>query len=207
MAIAAMAVFLILLTTPGMGLAQQVVKIAVAIPLTGQLARDGQGAAHAVHLAADEWNQKGGVLGRRIEVVDADDQANPQVAVSAAEKVIADPGILGVLWGITSSTCIPVSDLTERAGLVMVSPGCGNPKLTERGLKTVFRMIRGMMFKVLPARYSQLITYTLRRLRPSMMALLGPAASRTRWRSKQRLLAPQVRATPSGRAGRTSTLS
>jgi branched-chain amino acid transport system substrate-binding protein len=120
---------------------QQVVKIAVAIPLTGQLARDGQGAAHAVHLAVDEWNQKGGVLGRRIEVVDADDQANPQVAVSAADKIIADPGILGVLWGITSSTCIPVSDLTERAGLVMVSPGCGNPKFTERGLKTVFRMI------------------------------------------------------------------
>ena len=139
--IAAMAVALILLTTPGIGLAQPVVKIAVAIPLTGQLARDGQGAAHAVHLAVDEWNQKGGVLGRRIEVVDADDQANPQVAVSAAEKVIADPGILGVLWGITSSTCIPVSDRTESAGLVMVSPGCGNPKLTERGLKTVFRMI------------------------------------------------------------------
>src|SRR5207253_3096933 len=120
---------------------QPVVKIAVAIPLTGQLARDGQGAAHAVHLAVDEWNQKGGVLGRKIEVLDADDQANPQVAVSAADKIIADPGILGVLWGITSSTCIPVSDLTDRANLVMVSPGCGNPKLTERGLKTVFRMI------------------------------------------------------------------
>jgi branched-chain amino acid transport system substrate-binding protein len=40
--------------------AQQVIKIAAGAPLTGPLAKQGQEVANAVHLAVDEWNQKGG---------------------------------------------------------------------------------------------------------------------------------------------------
>src|SRR5512145_2559754 len=91
--------------------AQAVIKIAVGAPLTGPLAKQGQEVANAVKLAADEWNAKGGVLGRKIEVLEADDQGNPQVGVAAAEKVAADAAVLGAVWGITSVTCIPVSEV------------------------------------------------------------------------------------------------
>jgi branched-chain amino acid transport system substrate-binding protein len=119
--------------------AQQVVKIAAGVPLTGPLAKQGQEVANAVKLAADEWNKKGGVLGKKIEVLEADDQGNPQIGVSAAEKVAADAAVLGAVWGITSVTCIPVSEVLDRVNLVMVSPGCTNPKVTDRGLKNVNR--------------------------------------------------------------------
>ena len=65
--------------------AQDVVKIGAGAPLTGQIAKPGQEVANAVKLAADDWNKKGGVLGKKIEVVEADDQGNPQVGVAAAE--------------------------------------------------------------------------------------------------------------------------
>ncbi len=139
--IGVVALALVLATNPPMVLGQQVVKVAVGVPLTGPLANQGRGVANAIQLAVQEWNQKGGVLGSRIEVLEVDDQANPQVAVAAAEKVVADPDVLGVLYGITSSTCIPVSEIFERANLAMVSPGCGNPVFTERGLKVVTRLI------------------------------------------------------------------
>src|SRR2546425_12497514 len=84
--------------------AQQVVKLAAGVPLTGPLAKQGQEVADAVKLAAEEWNKKGGVLGRKIEVLEADDQGNPQVGVAAAEKVAADAAGLGAGWGITSVT-------------------------------------------------------------------------------------------------------
>ncbi|HWP49982.1 MAG TPA: branched-chain amino acid ABC transporter substrate-binding protein [Candidatus Limnocylindrales bacterium] len=120
--------------------ATEVIKIAVGIPLTGPLAKQGQEVANAVKLAAEEWNERGGVLGARIEVLEADDQGNPQMGVTAAEKIIADPAVMGVVYGITSVTCIPASEKFEAANLVMISPGCTNPKVTDRGLKVVNRV-------------------------------------------------------------------
>src|SRR5262245_13356806 len=120
--------------------AQQTIKIAAGVPLTGPLAKQGQEVANAVKLAVEEWNAKGGVLGKKIEVMDADDQGNPQVGVAAAEKVAADPAVMGAVWGITSVTCIPVSEVLERVAIPLISPGCTNPKVTDRGLKNTNRV-------------------------------------------------------------------
>lgn len=120
--------------------AQSVVKIAAGAPLTGPLAKQGQEVANAVKLAVEEWNKKGGVLGKKIEVLEADDQGNPQIGVAAAEKVAADAAVLGAVWGITSVTCIPVSEVLERVSVGMISPGCTNPKVTDRGLNNVNRV-------------------------------------------------------------------
>jgi branched-chain amino acid transport system substrate-binding protein len=125
---------------PSAAPAQEVVKIAVGAPLTGPLAKHGHEVANAVKLAAEEWNARGGVLGSKVAVLDADDQGNPQVGVAAAEKVAADPAVLGVVYGITSVTCIPSSDVFEKASLAMISPGCTNPKVTDRRLKVVNRV-------------------------------------------------------------------
>jgi branched-chain amino acid transport system substrate-binding protein len=124
----------------GAAAAAEVIKIAAGAPLTGPLAKQGQEVANAVRLAVDEWNAKGGVLGKQIEVLDADDQGNPQVGVAAGEKVAADPAVMGAVWGITSVTCIPVSEILEKAEIPMISPGCSNPKVTDRGLKAVNRL-------------------------------------------------------------------
>src|SRR5215510_5748608 len=102
--------------------AQNVIKIAVGAPLTGPLAKQGQEVANAVKLAAEEWNAKGGVLGKKIVVLEADDQGNPQIGVAAAEKVAADAAVVGTVWGITSVTCIPVSEALLKSNLVLITP-------------------------------------------------------------------------------------
>src|SRR4029078_10950051 len=98
---------MILLALPAQ--AQDVIKIAAGAPLTGPLAKQGQEVANAVKLAVEEWNGKGVFLGKKSAVLEADDQGNPQVGVAAAEKVAADPAVMGSVWGITSVTCIPAS--------------------------------------------------------------------------------------------------
>jgi branched-chain amino acid transport system substrate-binding protein len=60
--------------------------------------------------------------------------------VSAAEKAVADPAVLGVVIGVASAICIPASEVFERANLAMISPGCSNPKVTDRGLKVTNRV-------------------------------------------------------------------
>ncbi len=124
----------------GTAQAQQVIKIAAGAPLTGPLAKQGQEVSNAVKLAVEEWNKKGGVLGMKIEVLDADDQGNPQVGSAAGDKVAADPAVIGAVWGITSVTCLPVSEILERQNIVMITPGCSNPRVTDRGLKVMNRL-------------------------------------------------------------------
>ena len=43
--------------------------------------------------------------------------------------------VMGAVWGITSVTCIPVSEVLDRSNIVLITPGCTNPKVTDRGLK------------------------------------------------------------------------
>ncbi len=50
------------------------IKIAVVGPLTGDFAEYGTGFKNAVQLKVDEWNKKGGVLGKQVEVVVFDDK-------------------------------------------------------------------------------------------------------------------------------------
>lgn len=139
-ALRAIAGALLLLGLSTGAVAQSAIKIAVGAPLTGPLAKMGQEVANAVKLAAEEWNAKGGVLGRKIQVVEADDQGNPQIGVAAAEKVAADPAVVATVWGITSVTCMPVSEILQKANLALISPGCTNPRVTDRGLNNTNRV-------------------------------------------------------------------
>jgi branched-chain amino acid transport system substrate-binding protein len=124
----------------GVASAQSVIKIAVGAPLTGPLAKQGQEVANAVKLAAEEWNARGGVLGRKIQVLEADDQGNPQIGVAAAEKVVADQAVVAAVWGITSVTCLPVSEILQKASIGFITPGCTNPRITDRRLNNTNRI-------------------------------------------------------------------
>jgi branched-chain amino acid transport system substrate-binding protein len=135
-----LAVALLLSAMSAGAAAQSIIKLAVGAPLTGPLAKQGQEVANAVKLAAEEWNARGGVLGKKIEVLEADDQGNPQIGVAAAEKVAADAAVVGAVWGITSVTCIPVSEVLQKANVVLITPGCTNPRVTDRRLNNTNRV-------------------------------------------------------------------
>lgn len=115
------------------------VKIGVAGPITGDQSKMGMDFKNGVTLAVEEWNAKGGVLGKKIELLIGDDQHDPKQAVSVANKLVND-GVVGVIGHFNSSCSIPASDIYNRAGIPMISPGSTNPKLTDNGYKGVFRV-------------------------------------------------------------------
>lgn len=118
---------------------EDVIKIGIAGPMTGDQAKMGMDFKNGVSLAVDEWNSKGGVLGKKIEVIISDDQHDPKQAVSVANKMIND-GAVGVIGHFNSSCSIPASDVYNRAGIPMITPGSTNPQLTEKGYRGVFRV-------------------------------------------------------------------
>ncbi len=115
------------------------VKIGVAGPMTGDQSKMGMDFRNGVTLAVEEWNAKGGVLGKKIEMIIGDDQHDPKQAVSVANKLVNE-GVIGVIGHFNSSCSIPASDIYNRAGIPMISPGSTNPKLTDSGYRGVFRV-------------------------------------------------------------------
>ena len=85
------------------------IKIGVAGPMTGDQSKMGTDFKNGVSLAAEEWNAKGGVLGKKIELIVGDDQHDPKQAVSVANKIVNE-GAAGIIGHFNSSCSIPASD-------------------------------------------------------------------------------------------------
>jgi branched-chain amino acid transport system substrate-binding protein len=116
-----------------------VIRIGAAGPMTGSESKMGVDLKNGVMLAAAEWNAKGGVLGKKIEVVSGDDAADPKQAVSVANKFI-NQKVNAVVGHWNSSCSIPASTFYNDADKVMISPATTNPHLTLQGYKLVFRV-------------------------------------------------------------------
>jgi branched-chain amino acid transport system substrate-binding protein len=119
------------------------VTIAHAGPLTGSIAHLGKDDENGVHLAIDQANAKHLTIGGKPVkfVLDSeDDQADPQVGTTVAQKLV-DAKVAAVIGHLNSGVTIPASIIYAKAGIPMISGSATNPAVTERGLKTVFRMV------------------------------------------------------------------
>lgn len=111
--------------------AAEPLKIAILAPLSGDVATFGQSTRDGALLAIEEWNAKGGVLGRQIEPVVEDSQCNAEAAVSAANKVINQDQVHFIIGEVCSSASIPISEVVMSKGNVLqISPTSTNPQVT-----------------------------------------------------------------------------
>ncbi len=131
-------VALVALLAAAQAQAASTIKVGTAGPLTGDQGAFGQEITNGVMMAVDEWNAKGGVLGKKIEIVWGDDQHDPKQAVAVANKFVNE-GVVGVVGHFNSSCSIPTSTIYHDAKLIQITPASTNPAFTERGLWNVFR--------------------------------------------------------------------
>ena len=115
------------------------IRIGAAGPMTGDQSKMGIDLRNAVELAVAEWNEKGGVLGKKIQLVPGDDQADPKQAVSVANKFINQKAS-GRRRTLELELLDPASKYYNDANIVMISPATTNPQFTLQGFKTVFRV-------------------------------------------------------------------
>jgi branched-chain amino acid transport system substrate-binding protein len=115
------------------------VLIGLATPLTGHMAWAGASNQVGAESAVADLNPKGGVLGERIEMLVVDDACDPDQAVAAAQRLV-DAGVVLAIGHHCSIASLPASGVYAEAGALMISPFSTNPKLTEQGFPTVFRI-------------------------------------------------------------------
>jgi branched-chain amino acid transport system substrate-binding protein len=122
----------------------EVIKIGHVAPLTGGIAHLGKDNENGAKLAADEINEAGGLkIGDKtykLEIVAEDDKADPKEGTLAAQKIV-DSGAIAVVGHLNSGTTIPASKIYADASMAQISPSATNPKYTEQGFKTAFRVV------------------------------------------------------------------
>jgi branched-chain amino acid transport system substrate-binding protein len=111
-------------------------RVGLVVPMAGEAGRVGQSMRQAAEMAVGDWTPR---LGRRAELVIADDQFDPKQAVAAAETLVQE-GVWGVVGHFYSSSSIPASAVYYQAGIPQVTPTSTHPRLTAQGFDTVFRV-------------------------------------------------------------------
>ncbi len=106
------------------------IKIGVIYELTGGTASFGTAAANGAKLAAKEINAKGGVLGKQIQMVVADNKSEPSESSNAMTKVISQDKVVAVTGFTVSSNAIAASTVAEDNKIPFVAAATTNPKVT-----------------------------------------------------------------------------
>jgi len=113
------------------------IKIGVQAPITGKFASEGQGIDNAVRLWVEQVNAKGGLLGKKIEVITCDDEATAVKAAICARELV-NKGVIAVIGSYTSTATEAAQATYFRAGVLQTSDGTSDT-LVKHGYWTFFR--------------------------------------------------------------------
>jgi len=118
--------------------AQAPIKIGASLSLTGTYAALGQNQSRGYQLCAKHVNEKGGVLGRKIEFVLYDDQSQPATGVRLYEKLITQDKVDVVMGPYSSAITEAVANINEKYKMPMVAPMASTTSIFKKGRKFVF---------------------------------------------------------------------
>jgi branched-chain amino acid transport system substrate-binding protein len=113
-------------------------KIGVLEPLTGNLAAEGKRHLEGYEIVRDLINERGGVMGKRLVFV-VGDAVDPTVAASEATRLATREGVKIITGTFSSTLCGAASEAAARQNVIYWETSCVDPRLTKRGLKSVYR--------------------------------------------------------------------
>jgi branched-chain amino acid transport system substrate-binding protein len=134
-------VFLLALGASSAG-AQPPIKIGLLVATTGGPAMIGNSIRSGVQLNVDELNERGGLLGRRVEVVVRDTQGKPDMAASAAEKLVTLEKVDALMGGLSSAEALAVTEVAKQAKILYIET------LARSNLLTDAKRIHPFIFRV-----------------------------------------------------------
>jgi branched-chain amino acid transport system substrate-binding protein len=120
--------------------AESPIKIGVLLPLTGSQARFGQIEKKSYLMAAEEINAAGGVNGKKIELVIADTQGNPDAGRAAIGQLIRRDQVLVIGGGFSSSATWATISIAQQNKIPFLVNSAAADKITEQNWEYIFRL-------------------------------------------------------------------
>ena len=134
------AVLLFTVVLCGGALAADTVKVGVLLPLTGSQAKFGEIEKRSYEMAAEEINAKGGVNGKKIELLFEDDTGKPDVGRSGVEKLISREKVPVITGGYSSSVTAAAAPVAQQFKVPFVICTGSADDITEKGYDYIFRI-------------------------------------------------------------------
>lgn len=171
---------LALLAVTGPALAQgKPIRIGLPTPIQVQVGRD---TVDAAQIAIDELNAKGGLLGRKLEIVVADETENPEQGINAIKKLTADEKVDVLVGGYTSGVTLAQLPHISAAKTIYLGVGAASPAITAKvkqdydGYKYIFR-VNPLNSKWLAAAYVDfLVNFVSKEQGFNKVAIVGESA-------------------------------
>ena len=122
--------------------AQQTIKIGLVTALSGQSARAGEAITRGLQVAIDEINAKGGVLGKKLELLRRDDESIPAKGVIAARELYFKEKVAVLIGGLDSPVALAIVPIANENKLPFMDPWAAGTPITKNGAKDnyVFRV-------------------------------------------------------------------
>ncbi len=111
--------------------------LALAAPFSGEFSLLGQSTYNGVVLAAEEWNQRGGVLGRPVQIVTVDTRCEYEGGRAAAQEAISEYGAQFIVGAICARASEGVAQVASELGVLQITPASVHLDLTTRPDGTV----------------------------------------------------------------------
>jgi len=126
----------------GIVLAQEdVVRIGIVSPVSGNYADHGMLERMGMQMAVEEFNAKGGVLGKKVEMVIEDSETNPSVAARKLRRLAEGEGIKFAMGGVSSSVAVAAGEVAEKYGVLFIATNQNSDTVTGKYAKRcVFRV-------------------------------------------------------------------
>ncbi len=122
---------------------------ALVAPMTGDSAQFGLGFRLTVESVVKDWNDnKGGLLGRKIEIIEFDDKQMPEEAANVAQRVVSDKRVVAVIGHHNSSCSMAGAVIYEEADIVQIAPSSSNINYTKLGIN-MFRIFKYVLYRSL----------------------------------------------------------
>ena len=109
------------------------IKIGILAPLASPYKTSSVHDVHGATVAVDRFNKDGGVLGRQVAILEADDASNVQTALKAATKFIKEDRVDVLMGTFNGEVALAVSDLAKKENKLFMVTGAHVPELTGAG--------------------------------------------------------------------------
>lgn len=106
------------------------IKIGVNLELSGAVAQYGQRELNGIKMAVDEINKKGGILGKKIELVSLDNKSDKTEALNVATKLATREKVLAILGPATSGATKSASQAATQNKVPIISPSATDDTVT-----------------------------------------------------------------------------
>lgn len=121
------------LLVPGVAMAQDTIKLGVVAAMSGQSAKSGEAIVRGLTIAADEINAKGGVLGKKIEILVRDDESNPAKGAIAARELVQREKVAALFGGLDTPVSLAIVPFANSSKVPFMGVWAAGTPITRNG--------------------------------------------------------------------------